>query len=84
MSRERGVRYFHVFYESEPGKEEPPKMHDLKHGNECWCEPKCFRVSDAVIVIHDQADGLFVVEDYRANGGNPSPPAPPNASDPGP
>lgn len=70
--REAGVSYWHIAYEDGPKnpEEEPwrdsdgPRTHDVAHGCECWCEPKCLRVGPkSVLVIHDPQDGLVAVRD---------------------
>jgi len=65
MARERGTKYIHILYEGPPDDAGNIKAHDLRDGNECWCEPKCARIDDGdtVLVIHDDEDVLLVIED---------------------
>jgi hypothetical protein len=71
MARTRGTKYVHVFYDPSDDEDGNPREHDLKCGNECWCEPKAFSVGKTVVVVHDPENGLIVVEDANDGGKNP-------------
>jgi hypothetical protein len=75
MARDPGIRFLHVFYKVQPDDEGVVRPHDLRAGNECWCEPKCIRAGKSIIVVHDPEDGILVVED--ANGYRKRPERPP-------
>lgn len=71
MAREPGIRYLHITYEAAPDENGVVREHELRNGNECWCEPKCVRADRTIIVVHDPEDGIVVVEDANARPENP-------------